>query len=83
MTMEDLIADTNNANPDIVIDMEVKIAKEDQSPNVQKIINTDKDFKPVMSKSKRKQEKKKQKLREKEQGNLLFNSTVLEKQPSN
>jgi hypothetical protein len=83
VNMENLNADTNNANPDIATDMEVEIAKEDQSPNVQKVINTDEDFEPVMSKSKRKREKRKQKLREKEQSNLLSDSTVLEKQPSN
>jgi hypothetical protein len=63
--------------------MEIEIAKEDQSPNVQNVINPDDDFEPVMSKSKRKREKRKQKLCEKEQGYLLTNSTVLEKQPSN
>jgi hypothetical protein len=83
VNMEDLTDDTNNANPDIATDMEVEIAKEDQSPNVQKVINTDEDFEPVISKSKRKWEKRKQKLREKEQSNLLSDSTILEKQPSN
>jgi hypothetical protein len=81
--MEDFTDDTKDANPDIVTDMEVKIAKVDQSSNVQNVINTDEDFEPVMSKSKRKREKRKQKLREKEQGHLLSDSTVLEKQPSN
>jgi hypothetical protein len=81
--MEDLKDDTNNANTDIATNMEIEIAKEDQLPNVQKLANMDEDFEPVMSKSKRKQEKRKQKLREKEQGYLLSNSTVLEKQPSN
>jgi hypothetical protein len=50
---------------------------------VQNVINLDEDFESVMSKSKRKWEKRKQKLREKEQDHLLFNSTILEKQLSN
>jgi hypothetical protein len=83
VSLKDLKDDTNNANTNIVTDMEIKIAKEDQSPNIHKVINTDEDFELVMSKLKRKQEKRKQKLHEKEQGNLPPNSTVLEKQPSN
>jgi hypothetical protein len=83
VSMKDLKDNTNNTNTDIATDMEIEIAKEDQSPNVYKVINTDEDFEPVMSKSKRKREKRKQKLREKEQGNLPLNSTILEKQPSN
>jgi hypothetical protein len=67
----------------IVTDMEIEIAKKNQSPDVQNVINTDKDFESVMSKFKRKREKRKQKLRKKEQGYLLFNSTILEKQFSN
>jgi hypothetical protein len=66
-----------------VIDKMFIIAKEDQSLNMQNVINTDEDFEPVMSKSKRKREKRKQKLRKKEQNHLLSNSTVLEKQLSN
>jgi cell division protein FtsN len=77
--MEDLKDDTTNAIPD----MEVKIAKENQSPIMQNVINLDEDFEPVMSKSKRKWEKRKQKLHEKEQDHLLSYSTVLEKQSSN
>jgi hypothetical protein len=59
VTIEDLTDDINNAISDIATDMEVKIAKEDQSLNVQNVINTDEDFEPVMSKSKRKWEKRK------------------------
>jgi hypothetical protein len=47
--MEDLVADTNNTHPDIATDIEVKIAKEDQLPNMQNIINMDEDFEPMMS----------------------------------
>jgi hypothetical protein len=84
VSMKDLKDNTNNTNTDIATDMEIEIAKEDQSPNVYKVINTDEDFEPVMSKSKRKREKRKQKLSKKEQGNLSSpNSTILEKQPSN
>jgi hypothetical protein len=84
VSIKDLKNDTNNANTDIVTNMEIEIVKEDQSPNVHKVVNTDEDFEPVMSKSKRKREKRKQKLSKKEQGNLSSpNSTILEKQPSN
>jgi hypothetical protein len=81
--IEDLTADTNNAKPDNATDMEIEIAKKDQLPDVQNVINTDEDFEPMMSKSKRKREKRKQKLHEKEQGYLLSNSTILKKQPFN
>jgi hypothetical protein len=38
VTMEDLTVNTNNANPNIATDMEVEIAKEDQSLDVQNVI---------------------------------------------
>jgi hypothetical protein len=76
---EDSLNNTNNTNPEIVTDMKIEVVNENQSMDVSPITNMNEDFKPMISKSKRKQEKKKQKLQKKKQGNLLSNSTVLKK----
>jgi hypothetical protein len=56
---EDPLIVTNDANPKIVTDIEIEVANENQLTDMSPINKPDKDFEFVMSKSKRKQEKRK------------------------
>jgi hypothetical protein len=51
---ENLLIDTNDTNPKIATNMEIEVVNENQSTDVLPINKLDKDFEPVMSKSKRK-----------------------------
>jgi hypothetical protein len=55
------LIDTNDINSEIVIDMKIEIANENQLTNVPLITNLDEDFIPMISKFKRKRKKRKQK----------------------
>jgi hypothetical protein len=64
------------------MDMKIEVSQKNQLLDMLLNIPADEDFESVINKSKRKQEKRKQKLCKKKQGNLSLNSTILEKQSS-
>jgi hypothetical protein len=59
---ENPLIDINNVNPEITTDMKIEVANENQSTDILPSNKLDKNFELMISKSKRKQKKRKQKL---------------------
>jgi hypothetical protein len=51
---KDPLINTNDINPEITMDMEIKVVNKNQSTNILPINKPDEDFVPVINKSKRK-----------------------------